>query len=694
MRSKTAFFTILYIFFLVVVFLIPFNNIYSQEWSDSVIVTGQVKVDIYSTVDLNPVTVEIRQPSTVTVRILSPNGVGIAGRSVVIVAPGLIITQPTGVTDSQGRVTATVYSTSAGTYTVSAKDVTYGYDIVIQNSKTLYVVPVNAPTFSPEPYYTKGTSNTVIWNSIGSGNQYYVEVSEDPNFNTVLSNSGWINPTSYEATNLENGKMYFYRVKTRNPYGGESGWSTYVFSVQDNELPEIKVITIGDVGDNNTVVWDSKDSVEMIFTVTDNLQLESAVFLCVNSKDETYQCTTDYRMEGDNLIVSIPLNKLERISGAYLRVSYEFCVEATDSAGNIKRVCNIVLTIPSGQQPEEEEKEPSIVEIIQQGLIDIGSNIDKLVGNYDPNNLEALTTSTSIITVATAFILTFGSLINLPLVLFQLILNLLRWLGFRVGAKPLGYVYDALTKDPIPQAIVRIYDENGKMVWSDVTDGRGYFSAKLEDGKYRIVVRASDYTYPSTIIYGKDDYPLTNVYHGDFFEINQESIPNFSIPLDPKQVSSFRVLREIVWGRVKVLFSILHTLLFVVGLVLSIYMYVERPYWLTALVLFLYFLSFLFMIRKIFTRKIKYGVVRDVDSNPVEGVVIGLRDMEFEKLILKRVTDSNGRYRILAPSGRYRIEVLETGYKVESIEGDSEVVIEKREEWVKRDITVSKIERV
>ena len=691
MRLKTAFITILYTFFLGVVICLPVNNIFSQEWSDSVIVTGQVKTDIYSTVELNPVTVEIRQPSTVTVRILTPSGQGIAGRSVVIVAPGLVITQPTGVTDSQGRVTAIVYSDSAGTYSVSAKDITYGYDIVIQNSKTLYVVPVSPPIISPEPYYTKGTSNTVIWNSVGSGYDYYVEYSEYPNFNTISGNSGWINSTSFEVNSLENEKMYFYRVKTRNPYGGESGWSTSVFSVQDSEAPEIKVISIGDVEENNTVVWDSKDTVDMLFSVTDNLQLDTVVFLCVNSKDKTYQCTTDYRMEGDNLIVSVPLNQLERISGAYLRESYEFCIEATDSAGNIKRLCNIQLNIPVGQQ---EVKDPSVVDIIQQGIIDVGSNIDRLVGNYDFNNLETVTTSTSIVTVATAFILTFGSLVNLPLVIFQFVLNLLRWLGFRTGAKPLGYVYDSITKDPVAQAIVRIYDENGKIVWSDVTDGRGYFLARLEDGKYRIEVRAQDYVYPSTIIYGKDDYPLTNVYHGDFFEINQESIPNFSIPLDPKEVSSFRVLREIVWGRVKVLFSILHTLLFIVGLVLSIYVYFKNPYWLTVLVLFLYFLSFLFMIRKVFTRRVKYGVVRDLEGNPIEGVVVGLRDMEFEKLILKRVTDSRGRYRIFAGRGRYRIEVLETGYKVESIEGDSEIVIEKREDWVKRDITVSKIERV
>lgn len=691
MRLKTAIFTI---FLLLFFYPLTVNaQIYLPRQTQVVSVAGQVKVDIYSTVELSPVTVEIMQPSTVTVRIISSNGDGVGGRRVLIVAPGLIITQPTTVTDSQGRVTATVYSNSAGTYTVSALDITYGYDIIIQNSKTLYVVPVNAPIFSPEPYYTKGTSNTVIWSTSGSGYQYYVEVSEDPNFSTILDNSGWIDSNSYEAENLENGKMYFYRVKARNPYGGESYWSTPVFSVQDNEPPKITIINIGDIGDNNTVVWDSKGTVDMLFSVTDNLQLESVIFLCVNSNDETYQCTSDYKMEGDNLIVSVPLNQLERISGAYLRGSYEFCVEATDSAGNIKRLCNITLTVPSGQQLEEGEKGPTIVEIIQQTVVDIGSNIDKLVGSYDSDNLETATTSISIITAVTAFILTFGSLINLPLVIFQLILNILSWLGFRAGAKPLGYVYDALTKDPIPQAIVRVYDENGKMVWSDVTDGKGYFFAKLEDGKYRIDVRASDYTYPSIIIYGKDDYPLTNVYHGEIFEVNQESIPNFSIPLDPKEVSSFRVLIEIVWGRVKVLFSILHTLLFIVGLVLSIYMYVKRPYWLTTLVLFLYFLSFLLTIRRVFTKKVKYGVVRDLEGNPIEGVVIGLRDMEFEKLVLKRVTDSEGRYRMLAPSGRYRIEVLETGYKVESIEGDSEIVIEKGEEWIKRDITVSKISK-
>lgn len=48
-------------------------------------------------------------------------------------------------------------------------------------------------------------------------------------------------------------------------------------------------------------------------------------------------------MEGDLLIVKVKLGDLERISGVYLRDSYEFCVEASDAAGNIRRVCDIEL---------------------------------------------------------------------------------------------------------------------------------------------------------------------------------------------------------------------------------------------------------------------------------------------------------------------------------------------------------------
>ncbi|MDY0097034.1 MAG: carboxypeptidase-like regulatory domain-containing protein, partial [Candidatus Dojkabacteria bacterium] len=333
------------------------------------------------------------------------------------------------------------------------------------------------------------------------------------------------------------------------------------------------------------------------------------------------------------------------------------------------------------------------IEIIDRTVDDINEALDKTVGQLDPVDLERVTTTTSIITLTTATLITIGTLLNLPYFLLQFILNLLSWFGLRGGAKPLGYVYDALTKDPISQAIVRIFNTENKIVWSDVTNGKGYFSARLEPGKYKIVVRAVDYTFPSTIIFGREDYPLTNVYHGEQFEHRENEDLNFSIPLDPNEVSDFRVWREILWGRIKNIVNILHIILFIIGLVLATYMYSKNPYWLTTLVLILYIPSFFLTLRNIFGRRDRYGNVRDIDGKPVEGVVVGLREKEFDKVKIKRVTDRHGRYRIFVDRGNYTLEILDTSFKVEEIEGGSGIEFKKNEQWITKDIIVSRLEK-
>ena len=688
MKIKTALVTILALILLPISLVLAIDL---PEQTQVVTVSGRITVDIYSTLALNPVTVEIYQPSTVTIRVLSPQGEGIPGRTVIIISPELVITQPINGTDGGGRTTGTVYSMVPGTYTVCAKDITFGYDINIANCKTLYIVPVPVPTLLPEPYYTKGTTNTLLWNNLGTGYEYYVEVSEDPNFGTVIGGSGWSSNPSHQFTSLENEKMYFYRVKARNSYGGVSDWSSSVYSVQDAQPPVVEIVEIGGVGENTTTAWNPDDTVGMIFKVTDNLQLEDVTFLCVDSEGNTYSCVDDYEMEGDLLIVSLELRDLERISGTYLRQSYNFCVEAVDAAGNVTRNCNITLPIPMGEQ--EEPERPPIVDRIEKTIDDINEALDDTIGQLDPDSLETITTATSVVTVSTALLITIGTLLNLPYFLLQFIFNLLSWLGFRGGSKPLGYVYDSLTKDPISQAVVRVYNTQGRMVWSDVTNGKGYFSARLDPGKYKIEVRAGEYTFPSTIVFGKEDFPLTNVYHGEEFEISDDTTLNFSIPLDPVEASKLRVWREIIWGRFKTLFNILNILLFVIGLVFAIYLYSKNPYWLTRLVLILYIPSFGFIVRNIFDKRERFGVVTDIEGNPVEGVSVSLREAEFDKVVIKRVTDSRGRYRILANKGRYYLEILEPSYKIEQIEGDSEILVEKDERWIINDIIVSRLKK-
>lgn len=686
MRIKTAF--IQFCLFVSLFLFVP--NIYAQL-QDDVVVSANINVDFYSTVNVNPSTVEIFQPSIVEIRILNPSGQGIPGRQIEIVAPGLNIIQPITLTDATGRTTGSVSSGTAGTYTVCAKDTTFGYDIDIQNCKTLYVIPVPVPSMLPEPQYTKGLTNTVLWQSLGPAYRYNVQVSEFSNFSVIKQESGVINATSFEFTNLENGKMYFYRVRAQNLFGGVGGWSNSVFSVQDAQNPSISILDISSVGENTTNNWSSSFTITMLFRVTDNLQLASTQFICLNSQGNAYPCTNSSNQEGDIFTVNIRLGDLERRSGTFLRQRYEFCVEAVDGATNVQRLCNIYIDIPPGEDAVEPPVAPPIIKRVEKVIEDINVILDDTVGKLDPKDLDRVTTTTSVVTATSAIAIAAGGLSNVPYFLFQLFLNILSLLGFRKAAKPVGFVYDSVTKEPISQAIVRIFNEENRIVWSDVTDGKGYFTAKLKDGKYKIVVRAPRYIYPSTVVFGKEDYPVTNVYHGEEFVVSGETEINFAIPLDPMETSKLRLKLEGFWTRIKFIVNIIHVLLFLAGITLAFYTYYNSPSVLSLVVLLLFVPTFFFILRNLLNRD-RYGLVIDKSKNPLEGVVVGLRESEFDKIVAKRVTDVRGRYRFLADEGRYYIEILDTGYKVENIKGGNEVYL-KRESLITRDIVLTRLSK-
>ena len=658
--------------------------------NDSVNVSAYINVDLYSTVTVSPNTVEIYQPSNVEVRVLTPMGVGIPGRQIFIYGTGLDVIQPLSLTDATGRAFGTVSSTVPGTYSVCAKDTTFGFDILIQNCSTLYVVPVPVPTMLPEPQYTKGLTNMVMWGSLGASYKYNVQVSEFSDFRSIKAEAGYISSTSFEFTNLENGKMYFYRVRAQNQYGGLSAWSNITYSVQDAQAPTVEVLDMGNIGENTTTQWDPNYELTFLIRVTDNLQLNEAKFFCLNSVGDLEVCTNNYSLEGDLLTVRIKLDDLEKVSDIYLKESYKFCVEADDIAGNVVRYCNIVLNIPLKQVEEEKPPTPvtptpPVVSDIEKIVEDITVILDDTVGKLDPSDLERVTTATSVVTASSAIVVAAGTFAALPYFFLQLFLNLLSLLGFRKGAKPVGFVYDSVSKDAISQAIVRIYDEEGHMVWTDVTDGNGYFTAKLKQGRYKIEVKASRYEFPSKVVFGKEDAPITNVYHGEVFEVGENREINFSIPLDPLEESQLRVKLEAFWTRTKFIVHLLHILLFLIGLTLAFYTYYSNPTTLSLIVLLLFVPTFFLVLRNIFFSKDIYGVVKDMQGNRVEGVTVGLREAEFDKIVAKRITDSHGRYRFFVGEGRYYIEILDTKYVVEDIEDGNEVFTEK-ETLITRDI--------
>lgn len=645
-----------------------------QTFEGNVGVEAAVTEDTHSTLTVLPNTVEIMERALVTVTIRGGDLQPLSGHYIQLVAPGLTFTQPTQPSNAQGKITVQVYATNPGSYNICAQDITYD-DLVIDilDCDTLYVTIVDIPNLLEEPQYTKGTTNTLFWTSIGSGYSYFIQASEQSDFSTIKSTSTWISGTLFEFSNLENGKMYFYRVKARNGFGGESGWSNVRFSVQDNEPPVITPISVSSIGENNRVEWGSNFEIEIVYRVEDNLSLSSTNFYCVKEGGSKSSCGSTSN-SGVIYTTTITLGELQRDGINNLFSTYAFCIDAQDSAGNISENCDIRLEIPNwpggtDEEPEPPKEVPTFVgRIIRDVVDDTKIIMDDMFGNLDDNNLQDISTTTAIATITLSIGSLIGGLLYIPIYLFQFLLSLLSWLGLRKKGKPSGYVYDSSSKEPISQAVVRVYGKDGQLVWTDVTGSRGYFTLALDDGEFSIRVRAREYEFPSRVVFGKSDYPLENIYHGDEFVVKDGVVPHFSIPLDSVEMGWFARNFATLRSRFRVLYKILSVVFFVFGLIFSIYIYNINPTWFSFIIILLYIPSFVLVVRVLFKKDLEYGVVKLEDGTPVKGISIGLRDKEYGEIVAKRVTDGKGRYRFVVDRGNYSIEVMETGHEVVEIE--------------------------
>ncbi len=687
MKIKTALKTILFFFSFFILSSLALSTLQAQTMtyvdSGEVEISASINVDLHSQLSLQPSTVEILQPANVNITAITSDGTPRAGRIIEIYiqgnSAGVTITQPAP-TDSFGKTRGTVRSSIPGPYVVCARDLTESFVITIEDCETLYVIPVPAPTMLPEPEYTKGDTNIVMWNKGGSGTyQYYAEVSTDSNFSTVKDNSGWISNLAYEFGDLEDGQMYFYRVKARNAYGGESAWSNIVFSVQDATGPEIVLISISDIEDNTNVTWDRNFTIYIRYRITDNVAIASKEFWCVNSDNSRHNCIYTAVENGDFWDISIQLKHLEKTSTGNLFGNYGFCVEARDTVNNVTRNCEAEIEIPI-EKPEEEIPPPIIprIPIVTETEEKLEKIIDDILLRLKQFDLDDITVTTALVNLTIGFGLLVAMLGYLPYYFLQLFLSILSLLGFRKKGNVTGYVYNSLTKEPINQAIVRVYNEVHELVWTSVTDSHGYFrTTELEDAEYYIKVTARNFTFPSKIVFGKTDFPLDNVYHGDPFLTREEKIPNFSIPMDQEDLSKSRKRRAILFARTKILWRILHIILFVFGLTLSIFVLFTIQAWWNYLIVALYIPALVSIVYSFFDKKERYGVVRDTDKKEVEGAIIGLTEKEFDKLISKRVTDNLGRYKFIVNKGVYGLSILNSDMKIVEEEKHSNLEIEK-----------------
>jgi hypothetical protein len=138
--------------------------------------------------------------------------------------------------------------------------------------------------------------------------------------------------------------------------------------------------------------------------------------------------------------------------------------------------------------------------------------------------------------------------------------------------------------------------------------------------------------------------------------------------------------------------NIVFTVLFVLGFGMTVLSLLTQPRALSWVLLVLYVLSVLVLIYLRVKESGSYGKVVTQDGTPVKGVEIGLRELEFDTLYAKRVSNENGKYRFIVPEGKYRIESLNDSYVFVGLKENTFQVSEGKLYIYGEDLVVKRVE--
>ncbi|MHC1716330.1 MAG: glycine-rich domain-containing protein [Candidatus Dojkabacteria bacterium] len=336
-----------------------------------------------------------------------------------------------------------------------------------------------------------------------------------------------------------------------------------------------------------------------------------------------------------------------------------------------------VVNPPVVEENNEEEVE-EIVEPIKK------DNALGIIANMEEPELQAVT-----IAVGTTAVL--GGISQFAYGIGQFFLGIFSALGYRRKRIHYGFVYDSKTKEPIHMAVVRIFDKEKKLVNTEVTNANGRITGNLAEGVYTLQVSKKGFKFPSESIKGREDYPISNIYTGTLTITSDDSNIQIAIPMDPTELSNGdRFILNVKSFATKAL-SVLNVLLFLSGISLSIYMYDKYPQIENLLIGLVYILPLYTLLTTIFNKKGSYGKVVDDQGQPVSGVSVFVKESEFNKVMWKRVTNENGKYRFILDKGKYTISIDDSSYAILNKQEDLIVNVTKDNYVLSKKIKVKKI---
>ncbi len=409
-------------------------------------------------------------------------------------------------------------------------------------------------------------------------------------------------------------------------------------------------------------------------------------------------------------MIEVEAGQLDR--GVPLRIGLQ--AYTRDIVSELVQVAQIILPTNGEDGLTTEEEIPAVLELLpapvaqalvatQKAVTEVARQVSEVAREVEPESQATLTVLAPVVTLVNPTIAL--NLPNLPMFMFHFMSWLGTVLGIKRKRKPWGTAYDAISKEPLSLAIVRLYQIEGghdsksaglpgpgaadvttfdslaikaTLLETQVTDAQGRFGFLPRLGKYKLEVTKTGYKYPSAIVSGSTDADFENVYRSEEFEIKDlaQGISN-SIPLDPVNPTA-----EKTEARQKGLFAGMvyavrrfigrtATIFIVVGLVVSLVTTLSSPT-ITNLVIFgLYSLFALFQ-RVLEPKAVKpWGVVYETGSlKPVPLAVVNILDTQYNKLLKTRLTDYEGRFSFLPPVGKYKLLIQKAGYKFPSAKKD------------------------
>jgi len=281
---------------------------------------------------------------------------------------------------------------------------------------------------------------------------------------------------------------------------------------------------------------------------------------------------------------------------------------------------------------------------------------------------QAQVTLTTVVPIVVAFNPPLWALLpQLPVLFTNLITWLLTLLGVRKRRLPWGLVYDAVTKEPIALAIVRVFDaKTNRVVETQVSDRQGRFGVMSVGTSYRLEVTKGGYRFPSQIVRAAEDGLYSNVYRGGEAPVPASgSAVTIAIPIDSeveKRPSAKQRGKQLIF-ELRRAFRKISPFLLWTGTASGFILVAASPTTFNTTVSVLYLgLAIIDQLAKPKALR-SWGRVVDASSGaPVALAAVDLIDTKYNKLLKSRLTDSDGRFAFLPPPGNYKIQARKEGY--------------------------------